>query len=261
MGSSRLRLDIRALQKILVQHQNPSQLAGTISWIVPKRRALLVHNSCRAFPNICPQMLPHIPRRAAGKGSAIISDLDTESIGKHTNLRFLRHVIHHHNLLFGVFCVQVTQPEIPAQVHRLHRWAKGLGISSTEGGPKTTIALEHVQHLRDMKKEKAERPAKRHKHHQEAESQSQVTLGVFFASHVHIYTPQEVPDGEMFTDVAQGIVGTLMHPLHPTPDGVAQWEQLPGTKSQRAQIARMGIDAQTAEELFIQYGAGSLRSR
>lgn len=52
-----------------------------------------------------------------------------------------------------------------------------------------------------------------------------------------------------------------MHPLSPKDEGIAEWEKICGTKSRRGQISRMGMDSQTAEELFIKYGNGPLHSR
>ena len=56
------------------------------------------------------------------------------------------------------------------------------------------------------------------------------------------------------------INGGFMHPLRPLQgdkafnEGVEEWFRLCGSKTQRKQVPRIGMDAQTAEELYYKYG-------
>lgn len=68
-------------------------------------------------------------------------------------------------------------------------------------------------------------------------------------------------DSALFDDLVLSINGHLMHPLQPSAPAVIEWERLCGSASARVQIARMGIDAPTAEELFIKYGSHVLATR
>ena len=52
-----------------------------------------------------------------------------------------------------------------------------------------------------------------------------------------------------------------MHPLNPASANVALWEGMVDSRNRRTQIARMGVDAPTAEEFYQKYGHGPLLNR
>lgn len=67
---------------------------------------------------------------------------------------------------------------------------------------------------------------------------------------------------DQLDDIVDTIVQNLMHPLDPAPADVQLWNNLTGSPVRRKQVALMGMDGSTAEELFIKYGGhGALASR
>ena len=78
--------------------------------------------------------------------------------------------------------LQECQPEIPAAIRQLYRWAQGATEINVEGASKSTIALHHVQELRDKRKRKAELPLQKGKVAKPDDPPSQVFQPVFLVA-------------------------------------------------------------------------------
>ena len=50
------------------------------------------------------------------------------------------------------------------------------------------------------------------------------------------------------------VIEGLAHPLHPSREGMLWWAERCKSKSAKRQIALVGLDAPTLEELYMKYG-------
>lgn len=165
---------------------------------------------------------------------------------------------------FSLYDIQGTQPQVPAAIHDLFRWACGLPEGQQCGGRKNSDTIQHVQDLREARKQRKKPALRRHSQRKPDDPPSQVcsTLRFKYASTYFFLASFAQPyDSNPFDDLVETITNGLMHPLDPTSEGVQCWVDHVRSKSRKRQISILGIDAETAEELYIKYRTGPLSSR
>lgn len=96
---------------------------------------------------------------------------------------------------FSLYDIQGTQPQVPAAIHDLFRWACGLPEGQQCGGRKNSDTIQHVQDLREARKQRKKPALRRHSQRKPDDPPSQVcsTLGFKYASTYFFWHPLHSP--------------------------------------------------------------------